>query len=93
VTPLLKPISRETAKVVSRRPVIVTLAPCGSESEALIGFRLKGTRCTYLLALSDAYRMAAMVHGRKVALAKKEARRNGVPWRRAKRAFDQANRL
>jgi hypothetical protein len=93
MTPLFKPISRETSKIVSKRPVIVTLAPCGSESEALIGFRLKGTRCAYVLAVSDAYRMAALVHGRKVALAKKEARRNGEPWARAKKRFEAANRL
>lgn len=93
MTPLLKPVTRETSKLVSRRPVIVTLAPCGSESEALIGVRLKGTRGQYIARLSDIYRMCALWHGQKLSIAKKAARKAGIPWHRAKKQFDQANRL
>jgi hypothetical protein len=93
MTTLTKPISRETAKVVSRRPVIVTLAPCGGQSEALIGFRLKGERTQYTMTVSDAYRLSALWFGQKLTAAKKAARKAGIPWRQAKRAFDQSNRL
>ena len=89
MTLLLKPVSRVTAKHVGSRPVIVTLAPAGSQSEALIGLRLKGKRTQYVVALSDLYRMAALWHGQKESRAKREARRNGISWRVAKREFQR----
>lgn len=92
-TLLRTPVSRETSKFYGSRPVIVTLAPAGSQSEALIGLRLKGKRTSYILALSDVYRIAALNHGQKEAKAKREARRAGVPWRRAKREFQAANSI
>lgn len=93
MTLLSKPVSRETAKVYNSRPVIVTLAPAGSQSEALIGLRLKGRRTMYVVPLSDVYRNAALQHGAKEAAAKRAARKAGVPWKRAKRAFIAANSL
>ncbi len=90
VTKLTKPVARETSKLYGRRPVIVTIAPAGSQNEALIGLRLKGTRTQYVCALSDIYRMAAQWHGQKEAAAKRLARKNGVPWKSAKKDFDQA---
>ena len=87
MTKLTKPVSRETAKTYGIRTVIVTLAPAGSQNEALIGLRLKGTRTQYVVALSDVYRMAALWHGQKEAKARKDARRAGVRWSRAKREF------
>lgn len=92
-TKLSKPVVRETAKRIGSRPILVTLAPAGSQSEALIGLRLKGTRTQYVCALSDVYRMAALWHGQKIAKAKKEARATGIPWRTAKKAFDRSNRI
>jgi len=73
--------------------MIVTIAPAGSQSEALIGLRLNGTRTQYVVALSDLYRMAALWHGQKVVKAKSEARTNGVSWRKAKRDFEKGHRL
>lgn len=93
MTLLSKPITRETARKYSRRAVIVTLAPCGSQEEALIGFRLKGKRTQYTCALSDLYRLAALWHGQKEAAAKRSARKNGVPWRTARKAFIAANSI
>lgn len=93
MTLLSKPVSRETAKIYNSRPVIVTLAPAGSQSEALIGLRLQGTRTQYVVTLSDVYRLAAMWHGQKEAAAKKAARKAGVPWKRAKRAFIADNSI
>lgn len=87
MTTLTKPVSRETAKKVGARPVIITIAPAGSQSEALIGLRLKGTRTQYVVALSDVYRMAALWHGQKEAKARREARKNGISWRIAKKEF------
>lgn len=92
-TKLTKPISRETARIVGRRAVIVTLAPCGSHDEALVGLRLKGTRIQYVVRLSDIYRMAALWHGQREQRAKREARRNGVSWRIAKKQFMAQNTI
>ena len=93
MTTLTKAISRQTGKIISGRAVIVTVAPCGSQSEARIGVRLKGKRTQYVCALSDIYRMAALWHGQKVAEAKKQARKHGVAWRIAKREFDKQNKI
>lgn len=92
-TKLSKPVSCETNKSYGTRNVIVTLAPAGSQSEALIGLRLKGKRTQYLCALSDIYRMAALWHGQKEAAAKRTARKNGVPWQQAKKQFVKANSI
>ena len=93
MTKLSRPIARETAKTYGGLPVVVTLAPAGSQSEALIGLRLKGRRVQYVVALSDLYRMAALNYGTKLARAKKQARRDGVSWRVAKKQFDSSNRI
>jgi hypothetical protein len=93
MTLLTKPVHRETRKCYGSRPVIVTLAPAGSQGEALIGLRLKGKRTQYVCALSDVYRMAALWHGQKEAAAKRAARRAGIPWRTAKRHFASQNCL
>jgi hypothetical protein len=93
MTKLTKPVSRQTAKSVRGRAVIVTVAPCGSQSEARVGFRLAGERLQYVALVSDLYRVAAMWHGQKEALARRVARRDGVPWRVAKRAFVAANSI
>lgn len=74
MTKLTKPVSRITGKIVGQRPVVVTLAPCGSKAEALIGLRLKGQRTTYVARLSDVYRLAALWHGQAESLAKRKAR-------------------
>ncbi len=73
MTKLTKPISRETNRKYRSRPVVVTLAPAGSENEALIGLRLKGERVQYVVALSSLYQMAALWHGQAEAKAKREA--------------------
>lgn len=93
MTKLEKPVSRETAKIISGLNVIVTLAPCGSQSECKIGLRLKGRRVTYVVALSDVYRNAALQHGHKEAIAKRVARRSGIPWKRAKKQFVADNSI
>lgn len=93
LTLLIKPVSRVTAKVIRSRPVILTIAPCGSQSEARIGVRLKGERTQYVVNLSDLYRVAALWHGQKEAAAKREARRAGIPWRRARVAFMKLNSI
>jgi hypothetical protein len=93
MTKLTKPVARETSKTYHARNVIITLAPAGSQSEALIGLRLKGTRTQYVCALSDIYRLAALWHGQKEAAARRAARKNGVPWREAKKHFIAANSL
>lgn len=93
MTKLNKPVSRETARQVGKRAVIVTLAPCGSETEALIGFRLKGKRTTYVCAVSSLFQIAALWHGNKEKAAKREARKHGIPWRTARKQFEAQNKL
>lgn len=89
MSPLTKPVSRITAKTYASRNVIVTLAPAGSQAEALIGLRLKGKRTQYVVALSDLFRLAALWHAQAEAAAKRKARKAGIPWRTAKREFDR----
>jgi hypothetical protein len=93
MTKLEKPVTRETAKRIGSRAVLITIAPAGSQSEALIGLRLKGKRTRYVVALSDLYRMAALWHGQKLAQAKRDARKAGIPWRSARRAFEAGHRI
>lgn len=92
-TKLSKPVTRETAKWINGRAILLTIAPAGSQSEALIGVRLKGKRTSYVMALSDIYRIAALQHGNKEKAAKAAARRNGVPWRVAKKQFNRENTI
>lgn len=92
-TLLTKAVSRETAKRVSGRPVILTVAPLGGQAEARIGVRLKGTRTQYVGTLSDIFRIFALWHGQREAAAKREARKSGVAWRFAKRKFIEANSI
>jgi hypothetical protein len=92
-TKLNKPVARETNKTYSNRPVIITLSPAGSQDEALIGLRLKGTRTQYVVALSDLYRCAALWHSQKEQAAKREARKSGVSWRVARKAFIVKNSI
>lgn len=93
MTKLLSPVHRETAKIVGNRPIILTIAPCGSQSEARIGLRLKGKRLQYCVTVSDIYRTAALWHGQREAAAKRAARRDGIPWRCARLAFIEANSI
>ena len=93
LTLLIKPVSRVTAKIIRQRAVILTIAPCGAQDEARIGVRLKGERTQYVVNLSDLYRVAALWHGQKEAAAKREARRAGIPWRRARVAFMKLNSI
>ena len=93
MTKLTKKISRETNKHVGKRTVIVTLAPAGSQNEALIGLRLKGKRTMYVIALSDVYRYAALQYGYKESVARRKARKNGVPWKQAKKDFIRENSI
>ena len=93
MTLLTKTVSRETAKRIQSRNVIVSLSPCGAQEEARVGFRLKGKRTQYVLALSDLYRWAAEQYGNKERAAKRAARKSGVAWRYAKRAFIRENSI
>lgn len=93
MTPLTKPVSRITANRYAGRPIVVTLGPCGGQSESLIELRLLGRRTAYILKLSDCFRLAALWHGQAEAKAKRDARRMGIPWRKAKRAFLDSRRI
>lgn len=93
MTKLTKAVTRETTKLVRGLPVVMTIAPVGTDNETLISLRLKGKRTRYVCALSDIYRMAALWHGQKEQRARREARKNGVSWKKAKKHFDAENRV
>lgn len=93
MTKLLKKISRESAKIIGKRNVIITLAPLGSQSESRIGFRLKGQRTQYVCTVSALYQVAALWHGQKESAAKRAARKNGIPWKTAKKTFIRENSI
>lgn len=95
-TSLTKPISRETSYALrGRKPrnVIITLAPLGSQADALVGFRPKGRRIQYVARVSDLFRIAALWHGQREAVARKAARKAGTSWRLAKRQFAKENTI
>lgn len=93
MTALTKKVNRVSAVKVGKRAVVVTIAPAGAQAESLIGFRLQGTRTTYVCAVSSLYRVAAEWHGNKEKQAKRIARALGVPWRVARRQFNRENSL
>jgi hypothetical protein len=91
-TKLIKQVHRETAFCYRNKPVIITLAPCGG-NDAFIAFRLKHQRLQYLVTVSDVYRMAAFAHGNKERLARMKARKEGVPWSKARKQFLNDNSI
>lgn len=93
MTKLTSPVSRETKRKFSQRNVIVTIAPCGNQDEALIGMRLKGTRTQYVAAVSSLYQVMALWHGNKEKNARREARKHGIPWKTALKTFNRENLL
>lgn len=93
MTPLTKPISRLTRKRVNGRPLIITLAPLGAQEDARIGLRQLGRRTQYVVLVSDLYRIAALWHGQKEQAARRKARKEGVPWSRARKQFIAANSI
>lgn len=93
MTKLSKPVTRETTRLIGSRPIVLTIAPSGSQNETLLGLRLKGRRTSYIVALSDVYRMAALWHSQKVVKAKREARKLGIPWKQAVKQFNRENTI
>lgn len=93
MTRLTKPVHRLTNKKDGKYRVVVTLAPAGSQDEALIGLRLLGRRRMFVVKLSDIYRRAAQDYGIKEAAAKRAARKHGIPWRKAKKDFVKEHSL
>jgi hypothetical protein len=87
-------LSREMVKARAKaRPIILTLSPGTDSRDDLLGMRLKGTRTTYIGRVLDLYRMLALWHANKIMAAKRQARRNGVPWRVARVNFQRQNSL
>jgi hypothetical protein len=93
MTKLERPVIRLTRKLDRNKPIIVTLAPAGSQDDARIGLRRKGERTTYIVMISDVYRWAALAYGAKLRIAKAAARKHGIPWRRAKKQFNEENSI
>lgn len=92
-TRLTKPVHRVTNKRIRKKPVVITLGPGTDSRDDLIGLRLLGERTQYVVTVSDLYRVAAMWHGQKEAIAKRAARKSGIPWSRAKKDFIKNNTI
>lgn len=92
-TPLTKPVHRVSNKKVSGKNIVITLGPGTGKRDDLIGVRLLGERTQYVVTISDLYRVAAMWHGQKEAIAKRAARKSGIPWSRAKKDFIKNNTI
>ncbi len=90
MTKLNKTVVRETPKLIQGRPIIVSLIPVPGISDAMISLRPKGTRFAYRGTVADIYRVLAQWHGAAEARARREARKQGIPWRVAKKAFCRA---
>jgi hypothetical protein len=90
---LSRPVSRSTVKAFAhyKRPIVVTLVPGTDERDDLITTRLKGTREKYVARIADVHRLMALWHASKVSAAKRAARKDGIPWARAKREFQRQN--
>ncbi len=80
MTTLTKPVSRVTAKRISGRQVILTIADCGSQPDARIGANVDEV-------------LVLAVHGQMLAGAKRSARQSGTPWRVAKKQFIAQNTI
>lgn len=93
MTELTSPVRRLTKAKYGKKRVVVVLAPAGATDDAFIVFRLIGRRTQYVTAVSTLYRIAALWHGNKLASAKREARKRGVQWRKAKRQFERDNHI
>jgi len=93
MTKLKTKVTRETTKLIGSRPIILSIAPAGSQNETLLGLRLKGKRTQYVVALSRLYTYAAMWHAEKEKAARRKARNNGIAWRIAKKQFNQENTI
>lgn len=87
MTSLTKKISRLSNHRVQGRRIVVSLVPGTEKRHDLIALRQHGRRTQYLVPIADIYRMGAFIYGRLYSNAKREARRNGVPWRTAKKQF------
>lgn len=95
MTTLLKPVSRVTARNFKhyKRPLAITLIPGTETRDDLIAFRLKGTRAAIPARVVDLYTMAALWYGQKMATAKRQARKDGVPWAKARKQFLRDNKI
>lgn len=85
---LHKTVYRETEATIfdrgKARNLIVTLEPTGRHG-ALIGVRLKGTRETYRVSLTQIYTLAVDQHLKKIERRTKELIKEGYKFREAKK--------
>lgn len=93
MTSLTSPIRRLTKAKYGKRQLVVVLAPAGTTADALIAFRPQGQRTQYVTAVSTLFRLAVLWHGNKEAIARRAARKAGIPWRVAKKQFIRDNTI
>lgn len=93
MTKLEKPVSRETAKTIKGRPIILTMAGLGSQNDALLGFRIKGKQHQVIARVSDLYVIASLWQANRERSARKSARQNGIKWKYARKNFIAENSI
>lgn len=90
---LTKPLTRETPNIYQQRAVMFTAVPLPSQRQTVFVFRLKGKQVQYARNLSEIYHDAAASYARKEKAAKSQARRDGIPWRKARKQFIRDNTI
>jgi hypothetical protein len=93
MTQLTKKVSRLSNHRVQGRRIAVTLVPGTEKRHDLVALRQHGRQTQYLVPVADIYRWGALIYANKVKAAKAEARRNGIPWRQAKKQFARDNNV
>ncbi len=93
MTQLTKKFSRLSKHRVQGRRIVVSLVPGTETRHDLVALRQHGRQTQYLVPVADIYRWGALIYANKVKAAKAEARRNGIPWRQAKKQFARDNNV
>lgn len=91
MTHLTKKFSRLSNHRVQGRRIVVSLVPGTEKRHDLVALRQLGRQTQYLVPVADIYRWGALIYANKEKAARSEARRNGVPWRKAKQQFKRDN--
>ena len=83
-------LTRETDETYNGTPIVLSVSNMRKGGTAL-QLRLKGTQVRYIIALSELLIYMALNHGLKEANARRDARRNHISWKVARREFQKQN--
>ena len=87
MTTLHKPVTRVANRPLHGRRIVCTLHPGTTKRSDMLLLRPIGARVPYVVALETVYQIAAAAHAQAEQAAKRKARKDGIPWRIARRQF------